>query len=420
MERSGALTWKRFAADARASVAVIFAVTLIPVLGLLAVAIDYSRGAQAHADLQAAVDAAALAAGKVALNENRHDVQEVARNVFDAGFQRSDPVRLTTFSATTEGDLLKIEARAEAPTFFPRFAGAQGMQISASARVPITAMAIEVVLVLDNTGSMAGTKMEELKKSAQNLIDMIEKGSAKNHATISLVPFHSQVNAGLANHPMFSAKAAEWFRWEGPGSQEPVLRITKAAWQAQGPLQGCVSDRDKPYDVQRTLPSTNIPTTLYPAANCQYPGLVPVVPLTKTFSNLRLAIGYMNPTGNTNTEIGLAWGLAMLTPGAPLSTAQASNKDLRKTIVFLTDGINTQSRHSQTAVEIDQRTNLLCDEIRTATISLYTVRLVDGNETLLRNCATTPDMYYNVRQASELDEVFKKIAGEITTLRLAR
>jgi Flp pilus assembly protein TadG len=410
MDRPSRLTWKRFAADARGAVAIIFAVALIPVLGLVAAAVEYSRTAQAHADLQSAVDAAALAAGKIALTEDSRDFRAAARDVFDAGFQRRDAVKLTKFSATSDNDVLTVEAHAEAPTLFRNFIGASKTEIGASARVPITSMSLEVVLVLDNTGSMAGTKMDELKKAAQKLIETIEKASTKSQATVSLVPFNSQVNAALG---IFSPKKDDWFKWGGPGHPDPNLRVTKAGWQ------GCVSDRDQPYDVQGTVPSANA-LTLYPGALCQYPGLVPVLPLTKNFGGLKLAIGFMNPTGNTNTEIGLAWGLAMLTPGAPLSAAQVPNKDLLKTIVFLTDGLNTESRFSKNPVEIDQRTNLLCNEIRKATISLYTVRLIEGNETLLRNCATTPDMYYNVRQASELDDVFKKIAGEITTLRLAR
>ena len=51
----------------------------------------------------------------------------------------------------------------------------------------------------------------------------------------------------------------------------------------------------------------------------------------------------MQPNGNTNVTIGLAWAWHALTPGAPLSEASAPKPDLDKVIILLTDGENTES-----------------------------------------------------------------------------
>jgi hypothetical protein len=48
------------------------------------------------------------------------------------------------------------------------------------------------------------------------------------------------------------------------------------------------------------------------------------------------------------------------------------------------------------------------------------VRVIQGNAALLKNCATSPDMYYEVDQASQLNAVFKSIAQKLATLRLAK
>ncbi len=40
------------------------------------------------------------------------------------------------------------------------------------------------------------------------------------------------------------------------------------------------------------------------------------------------------------------------------------------------------------------------------------MRVIDGNATLLKNCATKPEMYYDVDQAVELNTVFASIAAE--------
>jgi hypothetical protein len=96
----------------------------------------------------------------------------------------------------------------------------------------------------------------------------------------------------------------------------------------------------------------------------------------------------------------------------------APDKD--KVIVLLTDGDNTQNRWSTSSSSIDARTALACTNAKAANIKIYTVRVIDGNATLLRNCATKPNMYYNVNQASQLNSVFSSIAQNLANLRIAR
>jgi Flp pilus assembly protein TadG len=54
--------FKSFVRDKRGTIAVVFAVSLVPVLGLTGAAVDYTRATQTRGKLQAAADAAAIAA----------------------------------------------------------------------------------------------------------------------------------------------------------------------------------------------------------------------------------------------------------------------------------------------------------------------------------------------------------------------
>jgi hypothetical protein len=87
--------------------------------------------------------------------------------------------------------------------------------------------------------------------------------------------------------------------------------------------------------------------------------------------------------------------------------------------VFLTDGQNTQNRWTTNTADIDARTKVVCDNIRAAKVNVYTIRIKEGNEALLKSCATTPGMYYDVPAVSEMMKVFKDIAGNISRLRIA-
>ena len=112
-------------------------------------------------------------------------------------------------------------------------------------------------------------------------------------------------------------------------------------------------------------------------------------------------------------------GWQTLSPVAPFN-APAPAPDLDKVIVMLTDGENTQNRWTSSATSIDARTQKACDNAKAANIKLYTVRVIDGNVTLLQDCATKPDMYYDVQQAIQLNSVFSSIAQNLANLRIAK
>lgn len=420
----------RFAADRQGAVALLFAFVLIPLLAVAGVAVDYGRSARTRADLQSAVDGAALAAGKNAIEQQRKDLARVARTAFDGAFRPESGATVTKFELAQDVRRIAVEAEVSLPTMFGAFVGQRAVALTARAEVPAATRSVDLALVLDNTGSMGQQgKMAALKEAANGLVATVQASRGSINTRIALVPFNTQVNLGEDN------RGVPWVRFELPGQGNADRGAGKANGGSPGPnpdmagaltgvvaalWKGCVADRDQPYDAQATPPTPSRPETLHPAAICQYPGLQKAMPLTRDFLAVRQAIDQMAPTGNTNTGIGLAWGLSVLTPGAPLGgPPRPPAPGLERTIVFLTDGENTQNRWATNRAEIDKRTEAVCDEIRSQGIKLYAIRVIEGNEGLLRKCATQPSMYYSVSRASELKDVFDRIAVDITTLRLS-
>ena len=103
-----------------------------------------------------------------------------------------------------------------------------------------------------------------------------------------------------------------------------------------------------------------------------------------------------------------------------MNTAQVPSQDLDKVIILLTDGDNTQNRWTTIQADIDARTKKACDTVKATNIKLYTVRVIDGNASLLQSCASKTSMYFNVQNASELNSVFATIAQELANLRIAK
>jgi archaellin len=115
-----------------------------------------------------------------------------------------------------------------------------------------------------------------------------------------------------------------------------------------------------------------------------------------------------------------------LSPSAPLTEGSAPVPDLDKVIILLTDGENTEAWNNTNDTKItksstiDARTAQVCSNIKADNVRIYTVRVIDGNATLLRNCATNPTMYFNVQNASQLNSVFTAIAQNLANLRVAK
>jgi len=78
------------------------------------------------------------------------------------------------------------------------------------------------------------------------------------------------------------------------------------------------------------------------------------------------------------------------------------------------------NRWTSNASQIDARTTLVCNNIKAAGIKIYTIRVMDGNKSLLQSCATSPNMYYEVNQSSQMASVFAAIAQDLTTLRISK
>jgi Mg-chelatase subunit ChlD len=144
-----------------------------------------------------------------------------------------------------------------------------------------------------------------------------------------------------------------------------------------------------------------------------------MVALSEDWTALNDRIDAMTPTGNTNVTIGMQLAWQTLTAAAPFS-APAKATDLDRVIVVLTDGTNTENRWTSSSTSIDSRTQKVCENAKADNVKIYTVRVIDGNTSLLKGCATKTSMYYDVQQASQLDAAFGSIAQNLANLRLTK
>lgn len=176
----------------------------------------------------------------------------------------------------------------------------------------------------------------------------------------------------------------------------------------------------------------------------------PITRLTTDYRAITRSISRMSPSGNTNIAMGLMWGWHALSPNAPFGDGRPYGEErLTKIAILMTDGDNVNSTYSnphnstyagvgyigqgrlgvgtnssanQRRDAMDNRLAELCRNMQAEGIVIYTVGVgVDTRtQTLLRNCATGRDNFFNVSSAGGIGEAFDRIAGSIENLRIAR
>jgi Flp pilus assembly protein TadG len=404
----------RFGSDGCGNVAIMFALATIPVFGAVGAAVDYSRASSARTAMQAALDSTALMLSKEITEDTaKTELQKKADKYFFAIYNRPEGHNITvTPDLKTVGASqysLTLEAHGKVETTVARVVGTKAIGIDATSQVAWGMKKLEVALALDNTGSMAQlNKMTELKKAVNTLLDTLKQAEKKkDDIKVAIIPFDYTVNIGTLG------KDPAWISW---------TLLSQKAWD------GCIGDRASPFDTQDTTPSALDLVTLFPAVECAQTNnhgknvatLATIQPLTSNWVELKKKVTEMQPNGNTNIPIGLVWGWHAVTKNLPLDEAQDPKFNLEKIIILLTDGLNTANRFGEKTAQIDARTRKLCDNIRAAKIQVYTVRVIEGNATLLKDCATSPDMYYDVQNASDLNAVFQSIASKLAKLHIAK
>jgi Flp pilus assembly protein TadG len=420
-----------FLGNRDASVAPMLALAALPLFGFVGAAVDYSRAASVRSSMQAALDATALMLSKEAQSLSTGDLAQKANTTFNAIFDRPEAnnVQITSLFASPQQSSfsLTVSASSSINTVFTKVLGHSEIKLSASSEVLWGIKKLNLALVLDNTGSMASSdKMTNLKLAAHNLLNTLQTAAkTPGDVKVAIVPFATDVNVGTG---YVDATWIDWTEWEAAnGTCSYASYKTKAKCESYGKVwtpkphsewNGCVYDRDQNNDVLNTTPVAGAPASLF-RAHQAWTCPAALTPLGYDWNALHAKIDAMVPTGNTNVTIGLAWGFQLLSPVEPFN-APAPAPDLDKVIVMLTDGENTQNRWTTSGSAIDLRTQKACDNIKAANIRVYTVRVINGDTTLLQNCASKPTMYYDVQQADQLSSVFSSIAQNLANLRITK
>lgn len=382
------------------TVVITFAVALIPIIAALGIALDTSRAYQADAVLAGVVDAAALAGAKQGSNA---DITTEAKRIFNASLPSNlSVVDGPTVTITQENKLVTVKATVRIPTIFMKIFGKMYLDVTERSTVEKNSIGLEVALVMDNTGSMAGDSMTKMLAAANTLVDTLygDKDTIDG-LWVGLVPYSTAVNVnGRTNWLTSTGKTlvtnTDYFpnvtggKWAGcieenatfdrTDNINPVGLFTPFLYRSTlfhdyggntppNWVPVTTADTQKYGSSKVTIPGDNdwqkggtgisgrtfgkyyagsggSDSAVGPNLGCP----MPMLELTASKATVKSQISNMKATyrGGTMTNVGLVWGWRMISPtwlgkwhtGALANKLPQAYGKTNKAIVILTDGVN--------------------------------------------------------------------------------
>lgn len=292
-----------FASNRRGNVAVIFALALMPVTLLAGGSVDLSTAMNARSRLAQALDAAALAVGTNS-SISDEDALAIATGFINANYPERELGNITSVTVDLDPvtDSVTVRGTAEVRTTMLGLAGIQTIDVHWESVAQRARQRIELAMVLDNTGSMRGSKIRGLRDAAHLLSEILyEGGDDPDDVKIGLVPFAATVNVGTGyqrdwwlDPDAISPIHAQWAggdfeaetctttggngngrgrgRGRGRGGNSETTCTTETIhpnhWDLFDELQytswgGCVEARPLPMDIEDIAPSVSRPETLF-------------------------------------------------------------------------------------------------------------------------------------------------------------
>ena len=419
---------QRYVRDTAAATAIAFALIIPVVVGSAGMAVDVATAYLVQQRLSHALDAAALAAAASASGED--DMQGVVDQFMEKNYPPEELGATYNIQVTQVGNDIKLSGYASFDTFFIQILGIDVVEVSADTTVAREILGLEVVMVLDVTGSMStNNNIGALRTAASNFTNILMNSAVyEDSVKIGLVPFATTVNVG----PYGLGKTPSNTTYDTAFVNNPSNR--KFNQSKSTDWWGCILERAYPQDTQDAQPSWRWEMYRYstsaPNQNCNK---AYILPLTTSRSTILNRINGLTASGNTLSNVGMVWGYRVISPDFPFREGTEFNDpEVRKAVLLMTDGDNNigntysaygpWSTYRLTDEDLNDRLAETCENMKDEGISIYTVTFTSNidqhTKDFFKECATTPDKWFNAPSQADLIEVFEFISRELANIHI--
>ena len=346
---------KRFVRDEEGHIVVFTVIMMTLMLMLAGVGVDIIHFETVRTKQQQTLDRATLAAASLT---QELDAESVVRDYF-AKADMTENLKLVQFQRSFNASTVRAEAAVEmTPTFMNLYDLSNSTKLTArgASQAEQRINNIEIMLVLDVSGSMAGTKLTNLKSAASEFIDTVLDQDIENRVSIGIVPYNGQVNLPESMQQLFTRvddhNVTNVNCFDLPASTYSSLSLSLTTGMP-------VTAHADTYSTQSST-SYVAPTdtaALPNPANRWCPNID--TNFVRAATNNRVAlknhINGLTAMGATSINAGMKWGMALLDPAArPIYTSMVAqgltpsyfnnrpfpynDRDSMKIVVLMTDG----------------------------------------------------------------------------------
>jgi Flp pilus assembly protein TadG len=295
---------RAFARARRGNVAMLFALSLVPLTLAAGVGLDYTRAMLVRQQMSEALDAAALAVGS-STGLDQTAAQQLAQKFFDANYTvdktafGSPTVTIPASGYNSTGSVV-LTATNNMPTILVKLAGFSTLPVTASSTVVWGQSKLWVALALDNSGSMAqgdssGSKMDALKNASKQLLTTLEGASTTvGDVQVAIVPFANLVKPNLSGTTYIDYREFDAQPPLGTGYLGPTATVNGIDFRAWGPGDKCPFDGSDGYVCAKT--PTNDPICSPAYLNYWWNSCADNIPSSGTYT------GYICPSQNDGSN----------------------------------------------------------------------------------------------------------------------
>ena len=454
----------RLAGDRRGVSAIAFAISFAVLTPMALGVFDVYMSGEQRGKLQDALDAAALYAAKSGATDTP-GVNAIGTKALGANLQLIHGATLNSSSFTLVPSNGDTKVVATAQVTLPAYAPMEFTHTPVAVNSEVTRPGnnLEVSLVLDNTGSMAGAPMTQLQSAANQLIDLVVSDTqTPYYSKIAIVPYSNSVNAGVyataaRGTPVAAQSPLQAACVDQVGcTQIKFTSITGVNRTFNNST--CVSERTGLNAFTDAGPAGAPVGWVYPPPTSQGNNCITatIQPLSSDKTALHATIGALTANGSTAGALGVEWGWYMISPNwaslfpAASQPAAYGGAHLIKAMILMTDGaFNTtyckgvisgvtsstdgtsgsQAYHSSCGSpngDAFTPAQTLCSAMKAApdNVVIYTVGFLHGGadpqaQAILANCATDASHVYFPTTGASLTAAFQQIAADLNKLRIS-
>lgn len=433
--------------------AMVFAVVAPAILMSAGYGLNMAQLYNVKSGLNQALDSAVtstardLTTGRIAMKDARDTVEAFLVANSSGGFASAERVTLDRLVVDSVNNTVEASASAEVAVAFPVFGTGNTQRVAVESAALYSDRSIEVVMMLDVTGSMApDNKLRDLKRAAASAVSTFLDGQdeANPRVRVALAPFANSVNAGaLAGSSVFVETEAG-HRGQAPSNEDPRMIDASSAPRPDN----CATERKGDYRYSDAGPQVSMVnrdlllSEFAEQSRTRACPKIPVQPLTADAESLHDAIDGLRAEGGTAGHIGIQWSWYLLSPEWKSVLDRKAHpagyrRNVAKYAILMTDGEFNLSYADASGVSkvYDDRgkaaprdaAKKLCAEMRGKGIEIFTIgfklRERNAKETM-RDCAS-PDSgsvrhYFETESGAELTAAYQEIAANIERLAITR